>query len=171
MLSNSSYAAKQIQDQQMAQLQCYQTIHMQTNTQTTSKYHNHNAVYSTVYTQLNKLTSIKRHNHTVIKHFIWSQINTRPASNLWTTNTRPAKAIAQCIKHIQKTHDNQIVTIAIQSTVCTAKHTPTSGKCHNHNVIKQFLWSQTKTWPENFTITMLSNRLYATIDAHLWQVS
>ena len=42
------------------------------------------------------------------------------------------------VSYTTKTHDKQIVTITILSTVYTAKHTPTSSKCHNHNVIKQF---------------------------------
>ena len=46
-------------------------------------------------------------------------------------------------------------------TIYTQPNKYTTSKCHNHNVIKQFICSQTNTRPANVTITMLSNSLYA----------
>ena len=125
-------SSQQTHNQLMSQSQCYQTIYMQPNKYTTSKCQNHN----------------------VIKQFIRSQTNTQPvnvtiimlSNGLYAAKHTPIQQISQSQRY---------------KTIYMQPNKYTSSKCHNHDVIKQFISSQTSTRPVTVTITMLSNSLYA----------
>ena len=129
----------------MSQSQWYQTVYIRPNKLKTSKCHNPNV--KTVYTHLNKHTTSKCHNYNVIKEFIRSQTNTRQANvtiTMLSNNLYPAK----------KTHDQHMSQSLCYQTIYMQPNKHTTSKCHNHNVSKPFIRSQTNT-PANFTIIML----------------
>ena len=133
MLSRSLYAAKQTHDKQTSQSQCYQTIYIQPK---------------------KKHTTSTCHNHSVIKQFICSQINTRPANVTITMLANRLYAVKQTHQQISQSYCYK--TIKMQPN----KHL--TSKCHNHNVNKQFIISQTNTRPAYVTSTILSNSLQKT---------
>ena len=120
-----------------------------------------------------KLTFYK--NKKATKELIHNQTNTQPANatitmlsnNLQETANVTIKMLSKSLYTAKQIYDLQIS----QSTQCyqivdmqPKKHT--SGKCHNHNVTKQFICSQTNTLLATVTITMLSNSLYAAKQTH-----
>ena len=87
--------------------------------------------YQKVYIQPDLNTSSKCHNHNVIKQFICSQTNTRPANATITTLSKSLYTAR--LKHVQQMEQSQRY-----QTVYMQPNKYAFGKCHNHNVTKQF---------------------------------
>ena len=96
----------------------------------------------------NKQTTSKCHN--VIKQFICSQSNTRPVNVTITILSNNLYAAKQ-------THDQQMTQSQYYQTIYIQPNKHPTSKCHNHNIIKQFICTQINTRPANVTIIMLSN--------------
>ena len=113
-LSKSLYTARLKHVQQMPQSQRYQTVYMQPN----------------------KYTSSKCLNHDVIKQLIYSLTNKRPANVTITTLSKSLYTAR--LKHVQQMPQSQRY-----QTVYMQPNKYTSSKCHNYDVIKKFIYSQT----------------------------
>ena len=71
----------------------------------------------------------------------------------------------------KQTHDQRMAQLQCYQTVLFQPNKYMSSKCHNHNVIKQFIYSQTNKRPANVTITTLYNSLYADKRNHVQQMT
>ena len=110
--------------------------------------------YQTVFTLPYNHTS-KCHNYNVIKQFLHchaitsANVTITMLSNSFYTATQSHQQMSQ---------------LQCYQTVFTLPHNHIS-KCHNYNVIKQFLHYQITT-SANVTITMLSNSFYTATQSH-----
>ena len=115
-LSKSLYTASLKHVQQMPQSQRYQTVYMQPN----------------------KYTSSKCHNYDVIKQLIYSLTNKRPANATIITLSNSLLVYAANQTHVQQMPQSQRY-----QTVNIQLNKQTTCKCHNYDVIKKFIYSQT----------------------------
>ena len=163
----------------MSQFQYYQTLYMQPNRHATSECHNHNIIKQFIRSQTNTRPANGK-NHNIIKQFICSQTNTWPVSVTITI-------LSNTFYVVKQTRDQWMSQSQYYQTVYTQpnKHTTSkwqksqycqtiymqpnkhmTSKCHNYNIIKHVICSQTNTLPVNVTFIMLSSKLYAAKQIH-----